>query len=113
GLYFAYHIQCGRPVIISLSVDIAGLIGTSVVTVTTICTIEPHFKSGTVIGEKLFQLVAVIFDIGRFAVVGAVTVPRRHVYPEFKPVTFTGFGNFFYDISFTVFVGTVFNGMFG
>src|SRR5690606_683817 len=112
GLDVAYKIKSSGPIVIGSAVDPADFIAASIVAIATVGTVEPHFENVSVIGKQFFELVAVVGNVFRSAILGMVSIPRAHIDTEFETMTTARIRDFFHHVSFAIFVGAVFYSMF-
>jgi hypothetical protein len=86
--------------------------GPPVIAVAAVGAVEPHLKERTVVREQFAKLVAVIRDIGRRAVIGAIAIPRREIHAELQTVLAARCGKLRDDIAVAALPGTVLHGVF-
>src|SRR5690606_42085189 len=111
GFHFAHKGKGTRPVVIGRTVNAAPLISSTVITISSVCSVKPHREDRPVFGEELLQLIPVIPHIRTRTIIRAVPVPGRQIDAELQPVFAAGIRYFPDEIAFSVFIGTVLDRM--
>jgi hypothetical protein len=94
-------------------VDLPRLAGAAVVAVAAVGAVEPDGEQFAVLGEQFAQLVAVIGEVLRAAVILVMAIPGREVDAEADAVPLAGVADFADDVAFAAFPGAVLDRVFG
>ena len=104
------------PAVVGVLVDFMASALAAVIAVTSIGTVEPHFKNRAVVRSYLVDLLVKGSDIAGAAVFGMIAIPWGNIDGEFETRFFAGFGHFLHHVALAVLVwrgGNVVRGAFG
>ena len=104
GLNAVEHGEDMRVVIVVLAVDSARVLGTAIVAVATVGTVEPHLEHVAVVGEQVVELSVEVGQVARRSVVGTRAVPRREIHRELQSVLLAGVRQFAHDVALSVLI---------
>ena len=113
GHQFADDLPGILPVVIGAIVDSARFSGPAIKAVATIGAVEPDGENIAVTRQQLAQLVAVISDVFRPAIIFVVAVPGRKINAELQSLPTASGGNLFHHVAFAAAPRAVLHGMLG
>ena len=86
-LELAHELPGVGPLVVAAIVDLAPLVRAAVVAVAAVRAVEEDLEHRPVFGEQLTQLIAIVHEILRRAVVLVISVPRREIDAKSQPLT--------------------------
>ena len=100
-------------VVVGAAVDGACFVGSAIVAVATIGAIEPKLKYFAIASGEIFDLLMIVLEIFRSAIIGGIAIPWREIHAEFQPVFLASCLEFAHYVAFSVLVGRIANAVFG
>ena len=112
-LEFTSHCKGLLPLIICLGVDISGFICSSIISCSSLSSVEPCLEDRAIIRQKFPQLVTEILHIRRCAIFRMISVPWREIHAEFQSIFPAGIGQFSDHITLAIFPRSILHGILG